>query len=225
MALKDNLKRLRQNAGYEQAKEFAKAAGIPYSSYAVYERGSWPNEANLLKIASTLQVSIDELLGYSVQPQDEWEKCLTYLRKWNVTGIDVVDDLGDISIKIPVTPGLEDSSILGILYTSKKELIDIIKLVDDHFIEESEKSYQRLFYWYLSSRYGLNKQILESRYNGAIIELLLRLRTAKGEDREKIERSIKKIEDILKVVQKRQEENAENVTFDWDTDLLDDKSK
>lgn len=48
MAFKDNLKRLRENAGYKQAKDFAKAAGIPYSSYATYERGSWPNEANLI---------------------------------------------------------------------------------------------------------------------------------------------------------------------------------
>ncbi|MFV0618377.1 helix-turn-helix transcriptional regulator [Megasphaera sp.] len=68
MALKDNLKRLRQNAGYKQAKDFAKAAGIPYSSYATYERGSWPNEANLTMIASTLHVSIDELMGYTPSP-------------------------------------------------------------------------------------------------------------------------------------------------------------
>ena len=68
MALKDNLKRLRQNAGYKQAKDFAKAAGIPYSSYATYERGSWPNEANLTMIASTLHVSIDELMGYTPRP-------------------------------------------------------------------------------------------------------------------------------------------------------------
>lgn len=64
MAFKDNLKHLRENAGYKQAKDFAKAAGIPYSSYATYERGSWPNEANLTRIALTLHASIDELLGY-----------------------------------------------------------------------------------------------------------------------------------------------------------------
>lgn len=68
MAFKDNLKRLRENAGYKQAKDFAKAAGIPYSSYATYERGSWPNEANLTMIASTLHVSIDELMGYTPSP-------------------------------------------------------------------------------------------------------------------------------------------------------------
>lgn len=68
MAFKDNLKHLRENAGYKQAKDFAKAAGIPYSSYATYERGSWPNEANLTRIALTLHVSIDELMGYTPSP-------------------------------------------------------------------------------------------------------------------------------------------------------------
>ena len=65
MSLKDNLKNLREQAGYMQAKDFAKVAKIPYSSYAVYERGSWPNETNLIKIATALHVSIDELLGYN----------------------------------------------------------------------------------------------------------------------------------------------------------------
>lgn len=64
MALKENLVRLREQAGYKQAKDFAKAAGIPYSSYIVYEKGSWPNEKNLLKIAGALHVSLDQLLGY-----------------------------------------------------------------------------------------------------------------------------------------------------------------
>ena len=68
MAFKDNLKHLRENAGYKQAKDFAKAAGIPYSSYATYERGSWPNEANLTRIALTLHASIDELMGYTPSP-------------------------------------------------------------------------------------------------------------------------------------------------------------
>lgn len=68
MTFGDNLKRLRENAGYKQAKDFAKAAGIPYSSYATYEKGSWPNEANLTMIASTLHVSIDELMGYTPRP-------------------------------------------------------------------------------------------------------------------------------------------------------------
>lgn len=74
MPFEDNLKCLRENAGYEQAKDFAKAAGIPYSSYATYERGSWPNEANLTRIASTLHVSIDELMGYTPGPLSEIQR-------------------------------------------------------------------------------------------------------------------------------------------------------
>lgn len=80
MALKDNLKRLREQAGYTQAKSFSKVAGIPYSSYAPYERGAWPNEKNLIKIAKTLHVSIDELLGYSPSQSDELEKWLLFCK-------------------------------------------------------------------------------------------------------------------------------------------------
>lgn len=54
MALKDNLKRLREQAGYTQAKSFSKVAGIPYSSYAPYERGAWPNEKNLTQTSQVL---------------------------------------------------------------------------------------------------------------------------------------------------------------------------
>lgn len=75
MALKENLIKLRERAGYKQAKEFARAAGIPYSSYIVYEKGSWPNETNLLKIARALRVSIDTLLDYNPEHPDELTEC------------------------------------------------------------------------------------------------------------------------------------------------------
>lgn len=67
MSLQDNLKLLRMKLGYNQAKDFAKFAGIPYSSYSAYERGSWPNEENLIKLARALKVSIDTLIGYSLE--------------------------------------------------------------------------------------------------------------------------------------------------------------
>lgn len=76
MSLKDNLREYREKAGYNQAKEFAKAAGIPYSSYSSYENGSWPNETNLIKIAATLHISIDTLLNYDPEQPDEIEKII-----------------------------------------------------------------------------------------------------------------------------------------------------
>lgn len=71
MALKDNLKLMREEAGYHYAKDFAKAAGIPYSSYSMYERKGWPNEKTLVKIASMLRISIDCLLDYHIPDETE----------------------------------------------------------------------------------------------------------------------------------------------------------
>lgn len=59
----DNLKALREKAGYS-AKEFAKELGIGYNAYLSYENyNAWPTQENLLKIAQKLNVSTDELIG------------------------------------------------------------------------------------------------------------------------------------------------------------------
>lgn len=85
MTLKDNLKVFREQAGYKQAKEFAKFAGIPYSSYSAYERGSWPNEENLVKLATALNVSVDTLIGFKQGKEDELQK---YIALCNNSGIE-----------------------------------------------------------------------------------------------------------------------------------------
>lgn len=79
MALKDNLKRLRERAGYENGKELADAIGIAYPRYMTYERGSWPNEETLIKIATKLHVSINDLLGYQPPSPDEFMKCKSFI--------------------------------------------------------------------------------------------------------------------------------------------------
>lgn len=64
MDIGKQLKQLRERAGYAQAKDFAEAAGIPYSRYIAYEnKGTEPKLAALCKISETLGISIDELLG------------------------------------------------------------------------------------------------------------------------------------------------------------------
>lgn len=75
MALRDNLKQLREQQGMT-GKEFAAAVGISYTTYMNYEntklkKGSWPNEETLIKIATALHVSLDDLLGYHL---DEYDK-------------------------------------------------------------------------------------------------------------------------------------------------------
>ena len=63
MSFKENLIKSRQ-ALYPNAKEFAKKLGISYTTYLSYEKGAWPNEENLLRIAAALHASIDDLLDY-----------------------------------------------------------------------------------------------------------------------------------------------------------------
>ena len=64
MGFKENLRKYREALGIN-AKDFASQIGVAYTTYANYENvGSEPKYATLIKIATALHVSIDELLGY-----------------------------------------------------------------------------------------------------------------------------------------------------------------
>lgn len=65
------LRYYRKLAGFKQAKDFAKALGVKYSTYTPYEQGREPNYELLCRIAGLLHVSTDELLGNIVQEQSE----------------------------------------------------------------------------------------------------------------------------------------------------------
>ncbi len=59
----ENLKSLRKKTGYTQG-EFAKKLGISASAVGMYEQGRRePDQKLLLKMAQTLGVSVDRLLG------------------------------------------------------------------------------------------------------------------------------------------------------------------
>ena len=63
---RENLIRLRK-AKYPSARQFALTLGISYKTYMTYEskiRSAEPKYEMLIKIASLLGVSTDELLGY-----------------------------------------------------------------------------------------------------------------------------------------------------------------
>lgn len=82
MALRDNLKRLREAAGLS-GKELAKQISMNYASYMTYENPNkensrWPNEETLLKIAAALHVSLDDLLGYH---PDEYDKAVRLFKE------------------------------------------------------------------------------------------------------------------------------------------------
>lgn len=72
MQLNERLQQLREKAGFENAKAFAKSIGMPYSTYSTYESGkSEPKATALVTIAAALHVSVDDLLGYHVDDFDK----------------------------------------------------------------------------------------------------------------------------------------------------------
>lgn len=64
MNFSENLKKYRKKMGFNSAKEFAKVLDIEYSTYMGYEnRRREPKYEVLIKMADTLGVSLDDLLG------------------------------------------------------------------------------------------------------------------------------------------------------------------
>lgn len=145
MSLQDNLKLLRMKLGYKQAKDFAKFAGIPYSSYSAYERGSWPNEENLIKLARALNVSIDTLIGYTPEKVDKFAKAVSLLKEvgyevveWQETpGIYIVYDTED-PIYLPIR-GWEKFGY----FVNKSELIEIADTIT--LSPEIKEGYHKAF--------------------------------------------------------------------------------
>lgn len=65
----ENLKIARERIGLSQ-KEVAESIGVAKSTYSLYESGNRePNVPTIKKIADTLSVSADELLGLAALPQ------------------------------------------------------------------------------------------------------------------------------------------------------------
>lgn len=101
----ENLRRLREQAGYKQAKEFAAVVGVPYTTYSSYEKlGREPRYEVLCKIAAALNVSTDELLGYELNKYDYY-KMLAEFAGYSVLetqrGISVSDSEDKLIIQNP----------------------------------------------------------------------------------------------------------------------------
>ena len=72
---KENLRYYREKAGYKKQTDLAKAINIPYTTYLNYEKaGREPKYETLIKIADTLGISTDELLG--CVPPSAWENLI-----------------------------------------------------------------------------------------------------------------------------------------------------
>jgi len=96
MSFQENLRLYRIKAGYTQAKDFAAAIGVNYSTYIAYEnQGKEPKYDTLLKIAAALNVSTDTLLGFpGVNRYEELKQAA------NSAGCLVTEGKGKITVNI-----------------------------------------------------------------------------------------------------------------------------
>lgn len=144
LAFKDNLKRIREMAG-KQGKEFAEVVGIPYSTYMTYEKGTWPNEENLLKIADKLGISLVELLGYSPSDFDKYKQFIISASDRDVKYSVVEDENGKIALDYTQ---YEDGGKVtsGITFNSKEEFCLFVQEIMSNYSRGTLKA-RNYFVW------------------------------------------------------------------------------
>ena len=125
MNFRENLIQFRK-AKYPSARKFAQALGIPYNTYLSYENPAKPTEPRyemLIKIATLLDVTIDELLGY-VNVDAAAERFKNYIEQSSYFKVEVLEnERYAISLKGLPTPK-------NIKTFSKEEFVETIhKLV------------------------------------------------------------------------------------------------
>lgn len=95
-SFRENLIKFRK-LKYPSAKKFADDLGLPYNTYISYENSQKPAEPRydtLIKIASLLGVSIDELLGY-VPVKNDLEECMDLITENTDFQVDPVEVDGE----------------------------------------------------------------------------------------------------------------------------------
>ena len=93
MNFRENLIQFRK-AKYPSARKFAQALGIPYNTYLSYENPAKPTEPRyemLIKIATLLDVTIDELLGY-VNVDAAAERFKNYIEQSSYFKVEVLEN-------------------------------------------------------------------------------------------------------------------------------------
>ena len=141
MSFQDNLRRAREKAGYESAKDFAQnVLGIKYTTYLAYEgqEGREPKYDRLCEIAAALHVTTDELLGYSL---DEYARCKSIAVSAGYS-ITEKDDLVYISTSTRLYSKRGTTELPVSFSKSRQQFIEIIMAAYESF---KEKTKQQLY--------------------------------------------------------------------------------
>lgn len=139
MSFQENLRYYREKAGYKQAKDFAEALNIPYSTYTGYEvRNREPKYETLCKIADLLQVSTDDLLGRTtnILGNDEDNRLIERINDILSTDINNLDielnKIDDKYIYFEFKNKLDLKEQIKLMI-DKKNFIKNLNIIDDYF--------------------------------------------------------------------------------------------
>lgn len=139
MSFQENLRYHRKKAGYQQAKDFAMALNISYSTYKGYEsQGREPKYETLCKIADLLQVSTDDLLGRTtnILGNDEDNRLIERINDILSTDINNLDielnKIDDKYIYFEFKNKLDLKEQIKLMI-DKKNFIKNLNIIDDYF--------------------------------------------------------------------------------------------
>lgn len=139
MSFQENLRYHRKKAGYQQAKDFAMALNISYSTYKGYEsQGREPKYETLCKIADLLQVSTDDLLGRTtnILGNDEDNRLIERINDILSTDINNLDielnKIDDKYIYFEFKNKLDLKEQIKLMI-NKKNFIKNLNIIDDYF--------------------------------------------------------------------------------------------
>lgn len=119
-------------------RAFSQALSIPYTTYSNYEAGGEPKIDTLIKIADYLNISIDELLGYT---PNEYEKTKEFLADYNIIVRENEDTTIQVIYPINKNPLLDDDLLRSAFFATKDEFIYFINNASQEIIENNIVDY------------------------------------------------------------------------------------
>lgn len=139
MSFQENLRYHRKKAGYQQAKDFAEALNISYSTYKGYEsQGREPKYETLCKIADLLQVSTDDLLGRTtnilgIDEDNRLIEKINDILSTDINNLDIeLNKIDDKYIYFEFKNKLDLKEQIKLMI-DKKNFIKNLNIVDDYF--------------------------------------------------------------------------------------------